>query len=385
METDRKKAMVPGTNGEIPLRPLHPKRVLFFGKRKSRSCCTGALVDALRSRGLQVLWINCSLFRRWLGSYGMHGAVRLCRRLYRPDLCFVFFHDLPPILMAEFSKRIPTVVWMEEQTQFLESSHIEYVRDARLLCLSTPSLVRAYRAHGIEHATFQMSGFSPKYHRPFETGERDGVWERDLAFIGGPGHMGNRPEFLAGISEVMNLEIFGRKESWLPYLERYPTLRLSGEVRPRGYARVCATSKILLGLNQTHDSHLYFSNRFFLTLACKGFHLVRYVPGIEKVFRNGEHLVWFRSREECLELAGHYLERDEERRRIAEAGHALVREKHSYGNRVAEILDILALRRGLSCPEEDGSPPLRPTLLLPKKGAAQSREEEEGLRKVEWA
>lgn len=371
--------------------PIEPRRVLFFGKRKSRSCCTGALVAALRARGLEVLWVNCSLIRRWLGSFGMHRVVRMIRRLYAPDLCFVFFHDLPPLLMAEFSREIPTVVWMEEQTSYIESSHIEYVRNVRLLCLSTPSLVRAYWSLGIEQATFMMSGFSPVYHRPWRPGGRRPAFERDVAFIGGPGHMGNRPEFLSWLSERLDLEIFGLRSSWQPYLSRFPRLRLRGEVRPKGYAKVCATSRIVLGFNQTNDAYLYFSNRFFLTLACRGFHLVHYVPGMEKVFENGRHLVWFHSPEECVELARHYLARDDERERIARQGYELVMRRHRYEDRIAEILAILAGEQEPSCPVEAGAgldevllpraEELPPVLLAPAEGGGRP----ERLRRVEWA
>lgn len=327
--------------------PIRPQRVLFFGKRKSRSCCTGALVDALRSHGLKVKWVNCSLLKRWIGSWGMQQVVRLLRRKYKPDLCFVFFHDLPHVLMPEISEEIPTVVWIEEPIKYIDSAQVDYVRSARLVCLSTPSLVWAYRSLGIRNATFQMSGFSPAFHRPLD-GEV--AFDRDLVYIGGPGHMGNRPQFLAWLSERYDLEIFGRRESWLPYLRRYPQLRLRGEVRPSGYADVCARSRIVIGLNQTHDSTLYFSNRVFLTLACRGFHLTRHVPGIEQVFEQGRHLVWFDDRESCVAHIDHYLAREDERRAIADAGCELVMRDHKYANRVGEILEILRLERDLDCP-----------------------------------
>ncbi|MEZ5989790.1 MAG: glycosyltransferase family 4 protein [Planctomycetota bacterium] len=264
--------------------PLEPRRVLFFGKRKSRTRCTGALVEALRAQGLQVRTVNCSMLKRWIGTWGMRAAVRLVRRLYDPDLCFVFFHDLPPDLMEEISGEIPTVVWMEEQLRHTDSSHVDYVRKVRLLCLSTPDLVEAYRRAGVRDTTFSMSGFSPRYHRPLRAPRAQ---VRDLCFIGGPGHMGDRPQFLAWLSRMHDVEVFGRRDSWLPYLKRFPELRLVGEVRPRRYARVCAETRIVLGQNQTHDSPLYFSNRLFLTLASGGFHLTHYVPGMEELFDRG--------------------------------------------------------------------------------------------------
>ncbi len=338
----------PGASGPAP-EPVRPKRVLFFGKKKSRSCCTGALVDALRAQGLRVKWVNCSLLKRWMGTFGMKQVVRMIRRRYRPDLCFVFFHDLPHVLMPEFSEEIPTVVWIEEPIKYIDSAQVDYVRSARVVCLSTPSLVWAYRSLGIRNATFQMSGFSPAYHKPHAlAGKRQ--YERDLVYIGGPGSMGSRPEFLAWLSERHDLEIFGRRESWLPYLRRFPQLRLVGEVRPHAYAEVCARSRIVIGLNQTHESRLYFSNRVFLTLACRGFHLTRHVPGIDDVFEDGRHLAWFETRDNCLERIDEFLGDDDRREEIAAAGYELVVSKHRYHDRVREILDILRLERDLDCP-----------------------------------
>ncbi|GEM_PF-378591 len=346
------------TGSPLGFPPLRPERVLFFGKQKSRSCCTGGLVDALRVNGLKVSWVNCSRLRRWIGKWGMYQAVRLIKRLYRPDLCFVFFHDLPPLLMEELAPEIPTVVWMEEQTRCLESSHVEYVRNTRLLCLSTPSLVQDYRQKGILQSTFLMSGFSPKFHKPYKN-SRGGV-DRDIAFIGGPGHMGNRPEFLSRVSEWSDLTIFGLRDSWLPHMRRFKNLNLAGEARPKHYAKICARSKIILGLNQSNDSRLYFSNRFFLTLACRGFHIVRHVPGIEEVFENHRHLVWFESEEECQELCRYYLKRDAERAKIAQAGYELVTQEHQYSHRIRDILKILSAEKNL------WEPPLLQGPMIPR-------------------
>jgi hypothetical protein len=200
-------------NGNGSHAPLRPRKVLFFGKTKARTCCTAALVHALRAQGLEVHWLNCSFLKRYFGAIGMRMIARAVLRRFAPDLCFVFYHDLPRDLMAEFAKEIPTVVWMEELTE-TDERHLSYVRDVRLLCLSTPRLVEEYRAGGVADTTFMLSGFSPRYHAPAELrGPR--VYDRDIAFIGGPGHMGDRPEFLAWLAQHHEVEIFGRAESWL--------------------------------------------------------------------------------------------------------------------------------------------------------------------------
>ncbi len=316
---------------------------MFIGKTKARTRCTGSLVEALRSRGLHVRWLNCSFLKRYFSKFGMRLTVRMFRRFYNPDLCFVFFHDLPTELMEEISKEIPTVVWMEEPRVNLDSSQLAYVQHVRLLCLSSPLLVRDYQRQGLTNASFIMSGFSPTFHKPAVTFPRTAaVFERDIAFIGSPGVLGNRPGFLGWLANHHRVEVFGPERTWAATLQKYPQLHYCHEVDPSGYAQICATSRIVLGLNQDHDSPLYFSNRVFLTLACRGFHLLHYVPGMEDVFENGKHLAWFKNQEECLVAIDHYLAHEDERLSIAENGYRLVMAKHKYEDRVDDILATLA-------------------------------------------
>ncbi|MEC7585177.1 MAG: glycosyltransferase [Planctomycetota bacterium] len=305
----------------------------------SRTRCSGALVDALREHGLQVRWRNLVKWRRW---FGRDIEIRLARRefhRYRPDLVFVFSRDLAPSLLAEFRKSARVVIWCEDSLEDLDSSYIDYFRQADLVCISNPERIAWLQEHGLANVTFLLSGFSPAYHRPLSPQ----AYVRDVAYIGGPGRKGQRAEFLHKVTERFDTEVFGLH--WDRWTKTYPGLRCGGQVKPRRYARICATSRIVLGTNQVNDDTCYFSNRTFLTLACGGFHLTHYVPQLERVFTNGEHLGWFRNEDEALDLIEHWLAREDERRRVAAAGHDLVVRHHRYFHRVARILQIL--REGL--------------------------------------
>jgi hypothetical protein len=102
--------------------------------------------------------------------------------------------------------------------------------------------------------------------------------------------------------------------------------------------KVCQSSAIVLGINTVNTVFQYFSNRIFLTLACGGFHVTHYVPGMEELFENHRHLVWFQSDEECVELCAHYLKRPAARRRIADAGKHTVRRRWSMTRQVSRLL-----------------------------------------------
>ncbi len=101
-------------------------------------------------------------------------------------------------------------------------------------------------------------------------------------------------------------------------------------------------SKIILGSSWRNDIRLYSSDRIFNVLGAGGFYLCSYFPGIEVLFENHKHLVWFKTHEEGLKLAKHYLQNNEEREKIAYNGYMLVKEKHTYKERMRDILDILS-------------------------------------------
>ena len=319
------------------------RRIMFFGKNMSRTRCTGALVDSMRRHGVDVRWRNLVTLRRWFNSGIANRLARAEFHRYRPDTVMVFNCDLPPQLAEEFRETARLVVWCEEPLVTIEPSLIRYFSLADLVCLSNPTRVPLLREHGLDNLAFLMSGFSPRFHRP--SSARKVV--RDVAFIGTPGRFGQRAEILARVAKEFRTEVFGLH--WKRWPQHCGDLKVSKPIANREYAKVCASSRIVLGVNEVNEDPCYFSNRTFLTLACRGFHLTHYVPELEKVFKDGEHLAWFHGPDDVCERIAHWLPRTEERARIAAVGQAEVLQKHQYFHRVDRILQWL--RTGLPASE----------------------------------
>lgn len=83
------------------------------------------------------------------------------------------------------------------------------------------------------------------------------------------------------------------------------------------------------------------SNRLYNILASKGFALVRYFPGLEKQFKNREHLVWFKTIDEAITLMNYYDKHEDEYQAIKEQGHKQYLLKHTASCRLNNILDIV--------------------------------------------
>ena len=273
--------------------------------------------------------------RRWFGQSLANRLARAEFRRFQPDTVFVFFRDLPQLLASEFRRTARLVIWCEEALEALDGSIVDYFAQADLVCLSNPTRFAWLRERGLDNMAFLMSGFSPRFHRPAPAQN----FVRDVAFIGGPGRRGQRAEFLARIGERFHTEVFGLH--WDRWRHQHGGLRVHGPVDNRRYAKICASSRIVLGINEINDDSYYFSNRTFLTLACGAFHLTHYVPRLENVFQNGQHLAWYRDEDDALRQIEHWLPRADERARIAAGGHAEASQHHQYFHRVARILHWL--------------------------------------------
>lgn len=92
----------------------------------------------------------------------------------------------------------------------------------------------------------------------------------------------------------------------------------------------------------------YWSDRVYETVGRGGFLIHPWIDGLADEFIDGEHLVYYPygDFDRLDALIAHWTapENDAERRRIAAAGQAMVRERCTYTHRVAELLAVCAER-----------------------------------------
>lgn len=94
-------------------------------------------------------------------------------------------------------------------------------------------------------------------------------------------------------------------------------------------------SKIVFNISIKGDLNM----RTFEALSTKSFLLTSYNEEVSRLFKDGVHLVMYRSLDEMVEKAKYYLAHDEERERIAQAGFEEVRAKHTFVHRARQVLD----------------------------------------------
>jgi hypothetical protein len=110
---------------------------------------------------------------------------------------------------------------------------------------------------------------------------------------------------------------------------------------------VYAATKVVVGDTLCPDFKYpsYWSDRIYETLGRGGFLIHPYIPGLEKEFKDREHVVFYEYNnfEQLNELIDYYLEHEEEREAIRQAGHLHVKNNYTYKNRWEHILRELNL------------------------------------------
>lgn len=110
----------------------------------------------------------------------------------------------------------------------------------------------------------------------------------------------------------------------------------------RGYnvledaAKKFSQSRIVLNESIKDDLNM----RTLEALACKRLLLTEEVSDMRDHFKNGVHLVMFKTVDEAVEMARHFLNEPEKRNAIAEAGYNEFLSKHTYMHRCKEILKV---------------------------------------------
>lgn len=124
------------------------------------------------------------------------------------------------------------------------------------------------------------------------------------------------------------------------------------EVSPalRPYYRGAALGAEMLRITQaarivinTHGDFMRWGGnmRLFEVCGVGAFQIVDDRPGVREWFRDGEHLVIYRDPDHLRELVAYFLNRADERERIAKAGQAHVYAHHTYDHRMARLVALV--------------------------------------------
>lgn len=147
-------------------------------------------------------------------------------------------------------------------------------------------------------------------------------YECDIAFTGSV--YGNRDIFIEGLKKK--------------YGERFKVFQ---NVYGDDFYDLCQSTKILISPKFPATDY-FWSNRIYMTLGAGGFLIHPYCLGLKDEFTAGVHYEDYKTQEELYTKIDYYLEHEEERKKIADAGYDKCTKDYSYTERVKKLLNEIA-------------------------------------------
>lgn len=210
----------------------------------------------------------------------------------------------------------PNIYWMSDThiNNGQEGDSYPYRRDmARKfdkVFAAQKNAVEWLKRDGIE-AEWLPHAFEPLAYPKFDYASKD----YDVCFVGNV-NSPNRVEFLDRMFKEFPNFFFGQR-------------------RFQEAAEKFCKSKIVLNIAMTDDANM----RLWECLGTGSFLLTNWIPTIEELFEDGKHLVLYKSLDEAVDKAKFYLNNDEAREKIAQAGYEEVMKNHTIDKRVDKILE----------------------------------------------
>ena len=153
----------------------------------------------------------------------------------------------------------------------------------------------------------------------------------DVSFVGNSGR------FRFGNFFYKGKEVFRERTRLLSFLRRRFHL-FTGKFFFEEMSVVFSLSKIVFNKSVKDDVNM----RVFEALGCGSLLVTNQIgPGQDLLFKNGEHIVEYRSKRELIEKVDYYLHHEEERKKIAARGREEALRKHTYAHRMDYMLSFL--------------------------------------------
>jgi hypothetical protein len=304
-------------------------KVIFLGKSKKKTGNTRFMLKALQRRVGKVIFINLPRYKKYFFWTDYRKAIG--RKIFKqnPDLVLIYSKDIPYSVLAEIKTHFQTAMFYPDHDGAGDKKLIRHGRLVDYLFITNKSQIAELKSRGIKNPIYCMQGCDRDMHRIIAT--RNRKWFSEVAFIGKP-WKDNRVKLLQAINRNFDLKTWGAQ--W----QAFDLKCLKSRIYPKEYAKICYSAQIMLGCDQSFELEGYFSNRTWITLGCGGFLLTNYNPGLENIFTKGEHLEWYHSQEECLELIDYYLKHEARRKQIAQNGYRFAHTHRTYDKVMDEII-----------------------------------------------
>jgi hypothetical protein len=205
---------------------------------------------------------------------------------------------------------------------------------------SLPNFVEQFRQRGARADLVRLA-FDPMVLERVQPGVRD----VPVSFVGSitVSHR-RRFDLLEYLAQHIEIDIWGRiDDPPMPVPANSPIRsRYHGQAWGTDMYRVLARSKITVNQHIEIAGGCANNMRLFEATGMGALLITDWKSDIGEMFEPGKEVVCYRDAEECADLIRYYLNHEEERVRIAQAGQARTLKDHSYGARAAQMASLFS-------------------------------------------
>lgn len=278
--------------------------------------------------------------------------------VFKPDLVFALAQAplTERCLTVLHEHKVPTAFWFVEDFRFMHywkrvAGHYDY-----FFTIQKGEFFRELEEAGVQNYHYLPMAAFPDEHRPVDLSDDEiEYYGSDVSFAGAGYY--NRKNFLKGLLDF-DLKIWGTDWDMTSAL---------GSAVQRGGARISSedlvnifnASKININLHSsTYHRGInpfgdFLNPRTFEIMSCGAFQLVDRRSCLKGIFNERDEIIVFDDLDDLREKVEYYLERPEERKRIAARGRERILQQHTYEHRMREMLDCV-LQNGYQPPQWKG-------------------------------
>jgi len=248
-------------------------------------------------------------------------------------------------------------VYLADKPIWKQEEYFPVLRMYDFFFCSLKGVADKLQAHGFTNAFHLPEACYPKRNGPaYANSFQKKKYGEDISFCGSLGFTEqhkNRIDILKSVAkECYNFKVWGNivgeeNKIGVEILESHMFVEATNET----HSVVAENSKINLGIDQDPTLEQSWSARLYRVLCAGGLYLTTETRGLNKVFKcypnegefisDDQELVVFKGKDDLIKKIDYLLEHDDLRKKIAENGQKKVLAKHTFINRIEQMLEMI--------------------------------------------
>jgi spore maturation protein CgeB len=260
---------------------------------------------------------------------------------YKPDVVLALgMTFLEPAFLQDMKEHVRLMIgWGSPPVLARKRSPEVYRRTYDLVVAPAEGMVDYFNGCGIK-AELLRHAFEPRVLSQIDV-EAQQTFPVSFAGLLRGGYS-KRRELLEALCAQMGEQVF----VWASSCDDLPPdspirKRFQGAAWGQDYYRILALSKIAWNCHLEIAGQFADNLRLFEATGTATLLVTDWKENLHKIFNVGEEIVAYRTIDECVELIKHYLNHDDQRNAVRQAGQRRTLREHTYQHRAQELVDIV--------------------------------------------